>query len=151
LIDLVGKWGDSRLAVMLLDQLRNSPDVPYRNSGLMTTIASVLKDEELSGIADKYAAIYGQDDQTAEEEVSDGPPAGDSVEQTEGEVIPELGEEPEGGSETSETTGGDGVEKPVKPRPTYGEMRADLMARFIARGDAVIAGQDEEQDAENAR
>jgi hypothetical protein len=62
LIDLVARWGDSKVAINVLEQLRYDSSDSNLNSDLMSSIASMLNDDELSALAQQYAGIQWQDE-----------------------------------------------------------------------------------------
>lgn len=143
LIDLVKRWGDSRLAVFLLDQVRNGGD-PYTTSDHMDVIAELLKDEELASLASKFEEIYHEPDD-------------DSVEPTESEEEPESGEELDesDAADTEELeTAEESEETPIEEektdsqsekvaQKTFKELRAEILAKFVERAEKVIAKQNE--------
>lgn len=124
LIDLVTHWGDSRFAKFLVDRLRNSSaENHYERLDLMSKIADILKDEELSLISSKFSDVTYQEDDAV---VGDG-----------GE--PEnTGQE--GGVAAGEPTGS-------TPKVTYRELRGDLIGQFLSRSDAVVAKENNRQAA----
>ncbi|MGQ0542214.1 MAG: hypothetical protein ACT4O9_10265 [Blastocatellia bacterium] len=141
LIELVKRWGDSRLAVFLLDQIRNGGD-PYTTSDHMDVIAELLKDEELTSIASKFEEIYYEPDEDPveptdaydeSEEESDGSETTDSDE-------PETSEEPEELPEVEEKA--DSMSEKAAPK-TFKELRAEILAKFVERAEKVIAKQNE--------
>lgn len=123
LIDLVTRWGDTRFATFLVDRLRNSTvDNHYERFDLMTKIADVLKDDELSSISSKFSDVTYQDDNAV---VGDG-------------------------AEPQNTADGDDNTIPAEnaaPKVTYRELRAELIADFVSRSDAVIAKANNKQIA----
>ena len=142
LIELVSKWGDSRLAKYLLKQMQAFGQDPYVVYRLMTTTTSVLEDEELEQISTKYGEAYYEDgdsfvdkgdmekeavDNDADEneaatEVEEGSGDADRAASDEAEVVQQSGDEAE-----------------QAHRVTYGELRAELVWKFVARSAAVIA------------
>lgn len=91
LVELTKRWGDHRVAVRLLADLGNQSDRGYETSMLMDAIAAVLRDEQVTKLADKYRDIYYEDDAASPEETGtaadavaagseSGEPAADAVE-----------------------------------------------------------------------
>lgn len=131
LMQLVKNWGDARLAGFLLDQLRAGAGDTYYKYQLMETIASSLDDKKLTSITEEYGdRLYEQDDTVIEPDES----VGDVIveEPTNGE--PTEGEKVET-PESDETA----ADIPEEKRPTYGERRTELVAKFIAAADNRIA------------
>ena len=131
LLELVARWGDDRLAVFLLEQLKANPDVPYLNSQLMEKIALVLDDKMVKDLAERYGSIYYEDN----EEITD-----DDVEiavnQKDDTNEPEL---PEAGEPAKAADGDTESREPKVKRKTYGELRAELMSAFVLRSEQVVA------------
>jgi hypothetical protein len=145
LIELVKRWGDSRVAANLLETLKQGPADPNQNSELMASIASMLDDEELTSVSDEYSNIQWEADEAV---IAGGPeapaemlpadisesadPVSPRVENLSAVIGPELP------PMTIET---DASEEPIKwdtVRKTYGALRAELMTKFLARADLVI-------------
>ncbi len=126
LMQLVRRWGDSRLAEFLIAELRNSTEVPYLKYELMSTIAEVLGDEKIRTIAGRYVDIYQQDDETVEIEVADEI----HPMELEGERVP---------VESGKNIDGDDTEAEIVTRKiTYGELRAELLADFISKSEQIL-------------
>ena len=121
LLELVKRWGDSRLASALLDQLiSGAGDTHYRYQ-LMETIAMALSDKELSALVEEYGSeLYMGDDDPVEDQTQ---------QEVEGETVPV----PEADAKAPETVGDDKVKL-----QTYGERRAGAMAKFIAVAQAML-------------
>lgn len=135
LIDLVKRWGDARFASFVLDRLRNSSDESWEKQRLMNIVAEVLKDGELSKLNEEFGEVaYQADDEPVKNE------AGETTDEpvTEGEPAPsEEGERPAPTSENEKPSEiPDEEEPPVK---TYGEVRSEIVGKFIARADLLIA------------
>ena len=144
LIELVKRWGDSRVAANLLEQLRNVSTDTNLNSELMGSISWVLDDDELGAISEKYSNIQWESDDDA---IEDGPvpekanvPAGeaavDQAPQDTEESALAVTDEPSPAVPVSPATGS--VES-AKKKKTYGDLRSELMAKFLTRADKVIA------------
>lgn len=68
LTSLVARWADERVAGVLLDKLRIGSSAAYDDAALMTHIAAILGDKNLSEIAQKYEEnSYGEDDEKIED------------------------------------------------------------------------------------
>lgn len=131
LLELVARWGDDRLAVFLLEQLKANPDVPYLNSQLMEKIALVLDDQRVKDLAERYGRIYYEDS----EEITDDDAEAVVMEKTDTDTpeIPETGEPAKEADADIESEG-----SKVK-RKTYGELRAELMSAFVLQSEQVLA------------
>ena len=156
LIELIKRWGDPRLLNYLLDSLRGGADEPYYKAESMNTIAELLDDDEAASIAEKYqetawendSDVVGEDseeEETAEvketePEAEQRPADTGTPPETEGKTLPEPeAEEPEA------------VETPAVKKQTYKELRDELMQKFLAQCDKVIADREREKSAETAR
>jgi hypothetical protein len=132
LLELVSRWGDSRLAGHLIDQLRNNPDLPYWNAQMMQMAAKVLGDPRLDDLATKYSNLYGSDEEIVAEE--DLTAVGYTDEPTNGSEHTDL--EPETGTEQTETKPAEIEGRILKL--TYAEMRTGLLNKFILLGDELL-------------
>lgn len=135
LMELVSRWGGSRLAVYMIDRLRSSGEHYWVNAQMMEKIAKVFDDGEVTRLAEKYAELYYSDDEIVDES-----------ENTPEEITePVDTEEPSPEQDPNETHGPEGPEKGsaenIDPpaKKTYGELRAEIMAKFIERCDLVLA------------
>jgi hypothetical protein len=126
MVELVGLWGDSRLALALYEQIRTGSREVYQDVRLMESVSSILKDPLLSAIVSSYARVAwdGADDLVAESDIpatevqmafSGGEPLVYPVEFMEGEY-------------------GIGVSATL----TYKELREDLRAKFFARCEILM-------------
>lgn len=141
LVELVQRFGDSRLPEFLLEKLRNAPDEPYAVSQLMNAVASLLNDEQASEMAGKYAEISYEDD-NAEVPVAIQPeevPAG-------GEKVVSVDEVSAEESENSENVIVSEEETVEVKKKTYRELRQEILASFLVRGDEIMAKQKQEND-----
>ena len=141
LVELVQRFGDSRLPEFLLEKLRNAPDEPYAVSQLMNAVASLLNDEQASEMAGKYAEISYEDD-NAEVPVAIQPeevPAG-------GEKVVSVDEVSAEESENSENVIVPEEEAVEVKKKTYRELRQEILASFLVRGDEIMAKQKQEND-----
>jgi hypothetical protein len=137
LMELVKRWGDKRFASVLNDQLRAGAGDPYYRYQLMDTIAVSLKDAGLAHIVEQYGErLYEEGDaviQDEEEKAADGEPSGDNPEI--GESVPKTV-----AADVPETAGGEtGDGDKVAAKKTYGQLRAELVERFIASVDTLLA------------
>ena len=79
LIELIKRWGDSRVAASLIEQLRqDSTDASY-NAELMTSIAEMLHDEDLVALANDYGNIQWESDDAEVITVTEAIPPVDTV------------------------------------------------------------------------
>lgn len=151
LIELVKRWGDPRLMGFLLDKLRTGSDDAEANAGTMSIVAEILSDDDASAIAQKYEEnAYEDADETVEveaEEVDSAPPDEAKQEKTV-EVEPEADQPGEPG-ETEEVEI-EGPEPEVK-KQTYKDLRAELMQKFLAQCEKVIAQKEKENETKLAR
>ena len=149
LIELVQRWGDSRVAENLVEQLRHDSSDVNISSDLMFSIASMLHDDELTSVWQSFANIQWESD---EDEVVEAAPAAEPVVAVPlTEITPEPAPEPEPvdadqqqGSVSSD--GNEAVSDPAKDQPkkkTYGAMRGELVKKFLTRADRVIAKEKE--------
>ena len=136
LIDVVSNWGDQRFAKFLLDRLQALSDEPYTASQMLSTIAKVLSDDELSKIADKYSDVpYGDDDEPVDAEELEETTA----DEEEDEEAAGVGEEPESESTgtsrktESESKGDESV------KVTYKEFRSTLLGKFLNRSFVAVS------------
>lgn len=123
LIELVSRWGDSRLAGYLIEQLRNSPDLPYLNAQLMEKVTKVLNDERLSELSSRYSNIYYEDTEVVSAE--------DMAAQLKSEGAGYSVDEPEAQPETEGS-------QPVVVTMTYGELRAKLLGEFLSLSEQLL-------------
>jgi hypothetical protein len=154
LLELVKRWGDSRLVGFLLDRLRVNSSEPYIASQTMTTISEILDDEKIKEIADKYNQIAYE---AEEEAVTDSDEAdADKPALIQKEAGTETTDNPKGAKTpavvevgTSAVDPKDGREAPKKI--TYKELRNEMLQKFLQRCDTVIAAAEEKSDEEEAR
>lgn len=144
LIELVKRWGDSRVAANLLEQLRIGSTDANLNSELMGSISSMLNDDELGTISDEYSNIQWDSDEAVIEDGPVPPPASVPAEEAAVDKVPQdleesavalTGELGPAVPQSPET----GSVEPAKKKKTYGDLRGELMAKFLARADKVIA------------
>lgn len=142
LIDVVSNWGGQRFAKFLLDRLQSFGGEPYEVSELMSTVAKVLSDETLQGIAEKYSNVYYEDD----DELVDLEEAEDATEKNDG-----SGEVIQLESENSNEQANEAEPDAAKlPRLTYKQLRAQLFNNFIDRGLVLMAVAESEKQNEKA-
>ncbi len=151
LIELVSFWGDPRLLGFLLDKLRAGSDDPEYAAGTMATIAEILGDDEAESIASKYSSnAYEEGDAVVEEEDSDEEETGQIAAPVDVDEspVPEDSELPAEGipAEAPDKKSPAGVpavdDKILAKKQTYKELRTELMQKFLARCETVIAEQD---------
>ncbi len=123
-LELVKRWGDTRLASALLDQLVAGAGEIYYRYQLMETISMALSNKELTALLEQYGnELYMGDDEVVEDE---------SEKKGETDVVPVPETDPSG----PVTEGGETVK-----RQTYGERRAEAMAKFISAAQALLTTQ----------
>lgn len=152
LIELVKRWGDSRVASNLLETLRHDSTDPSQNSELMASIASMLHDDVLTSVSEEYSNIQWEadDDVIAAEanvpaELAQ-PEIVESADPVSSPVENLIGPEPL--AVTAETAASDEPIKSETVRKTYGSLRVELMTKFLARADLVI---EKERDKNSAK
>ncbi len=131
LMQLVRNWGDARLAGFLLEQLWAGAGDTYYKYQLMETIASALGDEKLTAIAEEYGDRLYEDDATV---IEPDEPANDVVIEE-----PTNGEPADGKHVEIPVSDDTSADIPEEKRPTYGERRAELIAKFVNAADKRIA------------
>jgi hypothetical protein len=153
LLELVKRWGDSRLVVFLLDRLRANSSEPYIASQTMTTISEILDDEKIKEIAGEYNQIaYEAEEETvAESDEADS----DKAALNQKEAGTETTDNPKGAKTPAVVEVGtlavdpnDGKEAPKKI--TYKELRNEMLQKFLQRCDTVIAAAEKKSDEEEA-
>lgn len=122
LIELATRWGDDRLAVMMLDRLRNNADEAYETSQMMEKVAVMLKNEQLTKLASRYSNIFYMED----DEIIDNETIEANKEDDLDQDVVEIEESTE-------------VEKVEKVKMTYGQLRTDLLGKFLEKADIVIS------------
>lgn len=115
LLELAGRWGDDRLAVIMIDRLRINSDEAYETSQLMDKVAVMLKDDQMTNLASRYSNIFYMD---ADEAIDNDTVEANKEDETEDAVTKE--------GETE------------KARITYGQLRTELLSKFMARADLVL-------------
>jgi hypothetical protein len=138
LIELVKRWGDSKVAGHLLAQLSESKDAT-QNSELMLSIASMLHDDVLTEVSTEYSEIQWETDEDVIRALEENVKVPESAEptDTDQQVDADVAVDAyvtTAGSELND----EGSEKPSKKK-TYGELRSALMAKFLDRAGKVIA------------
>jgi hypothetical protein len=157
LIQLVSNWGNSKLAKVLLEKIQREGEDPYAVYRLMGTMVSVLGDEELEKVADEYGDVYYEDADSFvesdddEEEVADEEEApADASENT--TVVAENSsdaDKPASDEVIAVEESGDGAKQ--AHRVTYGELRAEVLAKFVARTAVAIANTEAKEIAKAER
>jgi hypothetical protein len=140
LIELVSDWGDMRFARFLLDRMQASAGDPYFVDDLMTSVARILDDDDLSKIASIYSDVYYEDgdapveDKASTKASTEGEDADAAAGAANESIIdPEPAAVSGASIDATEPAASAEAEVPVK-KLTYNELRADLLARFIDRG-----------------
>ena len=143
LIELVKRWGDSKVAANLLEQLRHDTSDATQNSELMASIATMLHDDQLTSVSESYANIQweSEEDEVRDEEApAVTEPADKPAVDAPAVTTPELPVEADkpaveaGASETPK-------------KKTYGEMRSELIAKFVDRAGKLIAKEENKNSA----
>lgn len=152
LIELVQRWGDANVAASLVEDLRAVSADADLTSDLMPSIASILADNELLSISADYTSIRWEEaDAEVESEETDSAteePTESNEAATEGDAqtaVPSSDKGPAGPSAVTEN-GPANARQDVKKK-TYGELRKELVDRFLARAGKLIAR--ERRDAEH--
>lgn len=116
LMDLVARWGDSRLVAKMAESLRSGVE-PYQASMMMEKIVRILDDAEARKIAERYSGVFYMDtDETITAERA-------------GEM--ELTAEESGIFPNPENTNPAAVK-------TFGQLQNELIGRFVSRVDVVL-------------
>lgn len=151
LIQLVSQWGDPRLMSFLIDQIRAGSDDASDTAEKMGIVAEILKNDEVSEIAAKYAeSAYESDDDEVESEEAE-----DTADVPEVEPAPDVlpaNEPAEPVTEqpaTSDET--EAVEKPEAKKLTYKQLRTELLQKFLAECDKAMAEHDSAKVAKSTR
>lgn len=138
LIKLIARWADTRVMELFISRVRGGAYTPSETSDLMEAIASMLNDKKIEAIAEAFSdASYREENAVVDEEDILEP---DEAEPESEATVAEPEAAPQGDAVTSET--GSDVSEPgseAKPELTYGQYRTDLIARFLARADALLA------------
>lgn len=134
LIDLVSNWGDSRFAAFLVERLRSSTaDNHYERYDLMTKIAEILKDDDLSSISAKFSDVTYQEDDAV---------VGEAEQNEEEQAEEAQAESTDGGTSEAGTP-----ENPVPAKVTYKELRGELITKFLSRSDTLLAKANDRETA----
>lgn len=123
LVALLESWKDARLAPFLVAYLRKvSDNPPYFVEGLMMTVARLLDDKEITGLAQEYIKQSSYREVADDEEVAESDGA---------ESEPEAAATAESEVETAESEESTAAEQPDKR--TDAQRRSEMLLRFIAR------------------
>lgn len=151
LIELVKRWGDTRIVPFLLERVRSGSYSPYENAQMMITVSEMIGDKEAASLAERFNEFSYEEDDA---EIENAEPVASSEEQNTEAVAAEIEEPtepliPEPDAELAEAMAelptSVEVEKPAKT--TYREMRASIVADFLIRVDAVLAKAREDSEA----
>ncbi|MGD9590215.1 MAG: hypothetical protein AB7Q37_12245 [Pyrinomonadaceae bacterium] len=152
LIDLVKRWGDDRLVPFLLDRLRGDTGDPWYSARIMGMVAEVLDDEDAKAAAERYAEISSEDDEETVEPEADGEET-EAVIDEESAETPEN-EDPEAEQPIDDGTGDEPIDEaaddgpPVKKK-TYGELRKEMLVKFLELCDRLITEKAENAESAN--
>lgn len=153
LIEIVKHWGNAEVAADLLAQLRYYTSDANLNSDLMESIASILADDDLNQVAAEYSDIRWRDDEDeveaeepeeAENEQTATAPADNTGDQVVFRLVQPVATQPvpESGDEAEDSDGTAPAASSAKAEPkgkTYGQIRADLLKKFLERAEWLIA------------
>jgi len=136
LFDIVKRWGDPEVATYLLDQLRYDSSDPNLNADLMESVSSILADDVLTEIAAQYSDVRWQSDA----QVPDAASVSANEARVNVEDEPATANLPtaENAQTDPPVTVGEQKKEPAKTK-TFGEIRAGLWKKFLARADRLIA------------
>jgi len=157
LIQLVSNWGNSKLAKVLLEKIQREGEDPYAVYRLMETMVSVLGDEELEKVADEYGDVYYEDADSVvesdddEEEVADEEESPADASENSAVVAENSSDADKAASDEviAVEESGDGAKQ--AHRVTYGELRAEVLAKFVARTAVAIANAEAKEIAKAER
>lgn len=147
LISLVKNWEGKKVAAFLLPLLRTmGQEDPESAANLMNQIAGTIDDKELTRLTNLYDQLYylDKDDEVDLDELE---AALQNYEQP--EVATEESEEANGAEEaslpaqndeaTSEKEQANGEKKEEKAKPKAGEVRNDILERFVSLCENLLA------------
>jgi hypothetical protein len=141
LFDIVKRWGDSKVATYLLEQLRYDSSDPNLKVDLMESVSTILADDLLTEIAAQYSDVRWQSD--AQEPDTASVAANEARVNVEDEpATAELPTAELPAVESPEPDPSAAVGEPKKEQPknkTFGEIRAGLLKKFLARAERLIA------------
>lgn len=115
LMELASRWGDDRLATIMLDRLRIKSNEAYETSQLMDKVAVMLKDDQMAKLASRYSNIFYMD---ADEAIDNETAEANKEDQPEADMVSEG--------------------KTENENITYGRLRNDLLEKFMSRADVVL-------------
>ena len=148
MIELVKRWGDPRLVGFLLDQLRANRAEPNIASRTMATIAEIIDDKDIKTIAEKYGEIAYEDDADIVESESEIPDkTGVESPTSEPENVPDS-DEAEKPLETDTASAEPADETAGPKKATYKELRDEILAKFVASVERVMAEKEKDSKAE---
>lgn len=137
LFDVVKRWGDARLASVMLDRLRATGEDNYEKLYWMSSISEILKDKELTRISEKFGNFSYQDGDEEFIDEKDVDSASDNeVEQPKVPVTVAAETDDPGPTVEQET--------PLPPdgkkvKKTFRQVRDELLSDFFDRAGAAIA------------
>jgi hypothetical protein len=145
LMNLVTRWADDRIALILAEKIRSGAYDNWENLQMMNSIAKIFGDKKLEKIAAEYEETAYQDDneklptvaasesRASEKMTTDSPKAAKAA-----TTEPGTAEDKKTQSETQPATSAAPEQKVENKPATYGEMRTEIAARFLDRADKVI-------------
>jgi hypothetical protein len=144
LIDLVSRWGDARVAIALLADLRAASADTDMSADIMPMIASMLIDEDLLNISARYTSIRWEEDTGEVESDETGTATDEGTDNSQAPVDRESPAVSEVGSAPPENVHDQQkIDSSKVRKKTYGELRKELLARFLARADKVVSAAEE--------
>lgn len=150
LMGLVSRWADDRIAELFLGRLRGGSYSEEENHQLMQAVATILNDGQIGMITQRFGNVYYADDdkQVDPDDLEETPASDESDKTAENADAPVAANDVqavEPGVERVESAAGaepDQGAEPKKPVMTYKELRAALIAKFLARADQVMTNPD---------
>lgn len=124
LIDLVGRWGDSRFAEMLLKEISGKMEHSWVKAKYMDRIAKMLDNAEARSLASRYENIYYMNDDDKVE-------AEDTSELLNGET-------------SSENVNGQADGEMATGQKTYGQLKNELVHKFTEICNKALATKNSE-------
>ena len=142
LMNLVSRWAGPGIAQVLAQRLRSGGLPADENSSVMYSIASILKDKKLDSLADEFQDnAYQRDNDRVETEDRNTEIENDSSKKDPEVKTVDPVIEPAKTEESAATNVAPvEVPKKVKKVETYGQLRCDIIERFLARADKLILG-----------
>ena len=153
LISLISRWADTRLTELFMSRLRGGAYTSSENTELMETISTILADQLLADLAEKYSDIdhkvdddavedsdleESEEENAEEDEPAEAAPDASQVLDDTSETVANVEGDQEAVDENAadENETADTVNKPVL---TYKQFRQNLIEKFLARAETLIA------------